>query len=46
LDGREVRGHELKKFGKIGRDISWQAHFLRQNISYCKSRAFEGAKSR
>src|ERR1700730_2073512 len=31
LDGREVRGHELKKLGKIGRDISWQAHFLRQN---------------
>ena len=32
----EVGSHELKKFGKIGRNISWQVHFLRQNISCCE----------
>src|ERR1700694_4256662 len=32
-DGREIRGHHLKEFGEILRDIFRQVHFLRQNIS-------------
>ena len=31
--GGEVRGHLLKKVGQILRDVFWQAHLLRQDIS-------------
>ena len=44
---RVAISRSVKKFGKIGRDICWQVHLLRQNISCSKpSGNVWGAKSR